>query len=172
MNAQQARAAADAMAAVWEMEFPATAAVLAAVSDEQRDYRPHPKSRSAWELVTHVAIADVWFIDSIVQGVFKWDDAAAKAAQAKFANVNEVVAWYRQTFPAKLAEVRAVPDAELAEPLDFFGMMTMPRAQWIGFAGNHCVHHRGQISAYLRAMGCKVPNIYGPSADAEPAPAS
>jgi uncharacterized damage-inducible protein DinB len=56
--------------------------------------------------------------------------------------------------------------------MDFFGMMKMSRAQWIGFANNHSVHHRGQLSAYLRALGSKVPDIYGPSADAEPAPAA
>ena len=42
--------------------------------------------------------------------------------------------------------------------------------QFIGFANNHSVHHRGQLAAYLRAMGSKVPNIYGPSADAEVVP--
>ena len=46
--------------------------------------------------------------------------------------------------------------------------MQMSRAAWIGFANNHSVHHRGQLSAYLRAMGSKVPDIYGPSADAIP----
>jgi uncharacterized damage-inducible protein DinB len=45
--------------------------------------------------------------------------------------------------------------------------MKMPRAQFIGFANNHSMHHRGQLAAYLRAMGSKVPNIYGPSADAK-----
>ena len=46
-------------------------------------------------------------------------------------------------------------------------MQKMARAQFIGFANNHSIHHRGQLAAYLRAMGSKVPNIYGPSADAE-----
>ena len=53
--------------------------------------------------------------------------------------------------------------------IDFFGMFKWPRAQWVGFANNHSIHHRGQLAAYLRAMGSKVPNIDGPSADAEPA---
>jgi uncharacterized damage-inducible protein DinB len=55
----------------------------------------------------------------------------------------------------------------MAESLDFFGNFKMTRAQFIGFANNHSVHHRGQLAAYLRAMGSKVPNIYGPSADAK-----
>ena len=49
--------------------------------------------------------------------------------------------------------------------MDFFGITKMPRANVIGFANNHSVHHRGQLAAYLRAMGSKVPDIYGPSAD-------
>lgn len=169
MNAEQAKAAAEAMATLWEGEFPATAQVLGAVKDDTRDYRPDPKSRTAWELATHLATADIWFIDSIATGKFEWNPDAAKQAESQFGNVNDVVEFYRKTFPAKLAALKAMPAGQLAEVLDFFGVMKMPRAQWIGFANNHSIHHRGQLAAYLRAMGSKVPNIYGPSADAEPA---
>ena len=154
---------------LWQGEFPATAQVLAAVKDDARDYRPDPKSRTAWELATHLATADIWFIDSIAAGKFEWDPEKAKAAEKGFTRVNEVVAFYQKTFPEKLAALRAMPGEQLAETLDFFGMMKMPRAQWIGFANNHSIHHRGQLAAYLRAMGSKVPNIYGPNDDAEAA---
>jgi uncharacterized damage-inducible protein DinB len=60
---------------------------------------------------------------------------------------------------------------QMAETVSFFEVMKKPRAQWIGFANNHSVHHRGQLAAYLRAMGSKVPDIYGPSADSDKAPA-
>jgi uncharacterized damage-inducible protein DinB len=166
MNAEQAKAAGDAMAGLWESEFPATAEVLAAVKDDNRNYRPDAKSRTAWELATHLATADIWFIDSIVNGSFEWNPDAAKKAEENFKNVGDVVSFYRQTFPAKLQALRALPGETLAEPLDFFGVMKMTRAQFVGFANNHSVHHRGQLAAYLRAMGSRVPNIYGPSADA------
>jgi uncharacterized damage-inducible protein DinB len=166
MNPEEAKAVANAMAALWEGEFPATVRVLSAVSDANRDYTPNPKSRSAWDLATHIAIADIWFIDSIVLGTFNFDPAAAKQAQEQFNSVADVVAFYEQTFPARLARVRALSGEQLAETVDFFGMMQMTRAQWIGFANNHSVHHRGQLSAYLRPLGSKVPDIYGPSADA------
>lgn len=167
MNPEQAKAAADALASLWEGEFPATAQVLEAVKDETRGYKPDPKSRSAWDLATHLATADIWFMDSIAKGKFEFDPEKAKQAVAQFASVNDVVAFYRKTFPEKLAALRVMPADSLAEVLDFFGIMKMPRAQWIGFANNHSIHHRGQLAAYLRAMGSKVPNIYGPSADAE-----
>jgi uncharacterized damage-inducible protein DinB len=169
MNAEHAKAAAEMMAAVWEREFPATCQVIAAVNDDNRDYRPDPKSRTAWELATHLATADIWFISSIVDGKFVWDPEAAKRVEAQFQNVRAVVEFYERTFPERLRALTALPAPAMAEEVDFFGMMRLPRAQWIGFANNHSVHHRGQLAAYLRAMGSKVPNIYGPSADAEPA---
>jgi len=170
MNPDHAKAVAEAMAGLWQGELPATLRVLGAVSDANRDYRPHPKSRTAWELATHLATADIWFVDSITKGKFAFDPAESKKAEAQLRNVADVVAFYEKTLPAKLAHLTGLPGEQLSELVDFFGMMKMPRAQWIGFAGNHSVHHRGQLSAYLRAMGSKVPDIYGPSGDSEGAP--
>jgi len=167
MDSGNAKAVAEAMAGIWQGEIPATLRVLSAVSDDARDYRPHPKSRSAWELVTHLATGDVWFIDSITAGSFAFDPAKAKQAEAQFQKVAQVVAFYEKTIPAKLAQLKGLPGEKLAEQLDFFGMMKMPRAQFVGFACNHSMHHRGQLSAYLRSMGAKVPDIYGPSGDSE-----
>ena len=55
-----------------------------------------------------------------------------------------------------------------AKVLDFFGMMQMPAVVFLQLCIKHSVHHRGQLSAYLRPMGGKVPSIYGPSADENP----
>lgn len=169
-NQAEARAVAEAMLALWEREFPATVRVLAAASDARRDYRPDPKSRSTWELLTHIATADAWFLDSVAQGAFNFDSEKVKQAEAAFGEVADIVSFYEAQVPARLARLRALPDDQLAQPLDFFGMMNMSRAEWIGFANNHSVHHRGQLSTHLRAIGSKVPDIYGPSADAETEP--
>lgn len=169
MNAEQVKAAADTLAGLWEGEFEATCRVLAAVKDDARDYKPDPKSRTAWQLAAHLATADIWFIDSIVKGAFEWNPEAAKQAEAQFKNVDDIVEFYKKSFPEKLKRVRALPPDKLTAPVSFFGMFSWPNVQFIGFANNHSVHHRGQLAAYLRAMGSKVPNIYGPSADAETA---
>jgi uncharacterized damage-inducible protein DinB len=115
----------------------------------------------------HLAMADVWFADSIVAGKFEWNQDAVKKAEDSFTSVNQVVDYYKKAFPASLQALRGLTGEQLAETIDFFGMMKMTRAQFVGFANNHSIHHRGQLAAYLRAMGSRVPNIYGPSADAE-----
>ena len=169
MNPEQAKAAADVLAGLWEGELEATCKVLAAVKDDNRDYKPDPKSRTAWQLATHLATADIWFIDSIVKGAFEGDSDpdAAKKTESKFATVNDLVEFYKKSFPESLKQLRALPADKLTRPVSFFGMFSWPNVRYIGFANNHSVHHRGQLAAYLRAMGSKVPNIYGPSADAE-----
>lgn len=167
MNAEQAKAAADMLATLWESEFDATCQVLAAVKDDNRDYKPDAKSRTAWQLATHLATADAWFLDSIRKGAFEWNPDAASKAESAFTSVADVVAFYKTSVPEKLAQVRDLPGDRLTTPLSFFGMFDWPAVRFIGFANNHSVHHRGQLAAYLRAMGSRVPNIYGPSADAE-----
>jgi len=167
MTSEQAKAAADLMATVWEGEFPATCQVLAAVKDDNRHYKPDAKSRTAWDLATHMATADLWFLQSIVDGAFAWDPAKMKQAEAQFTSVDDIVAFYKKAFPEKISALRALPGERLTAPLDFFGNFNWPAVRYIGFATNHSMHHRGQLAAYLRAMGSRVPNIYGPSADAE-----
>ena len=169
MTAEGAKAAADVLCNGWQAEMSATSKVLAAVNDEQRDYKPDPKSRSAWELATHLATADVWFIDSIITGTFAFDPEAAKKAEGQFTDAKSIADFYDRVLPGKLNGLRQLSGDVLAAPMDFFGMMKMPRVQFIAMANNHSIHHRGQLAAYLRAMGSRVPDIYGPSADAEPA---
>lgn len=165
MNAAQARFLVETLTGSLEQEFNSTLKVLAAVRDDNRDYKPDEKSRSAWQLATHLATSDVWFLDSIVQGKFTMDPEAASRAEAQFTSVNDVVEFYRKTFPAKLAELRGLSDENLTRTVDFFGMMQMPAAAFLPLANNHSIHHRGQLAAYLRPMGSKVPAIYGGSAD-------
>jgi uncharacterized damage-inducible protein DinB len=165
MNPEQAKFLVDYLAQLWEGEFQATTKVLAAVPDDQRNYKPDDKSRSAWELATHLATADLWFMDSIINGSFTWDPEAPQKTEGQFKNIADVVEFYKREFPAKLNQVRALPADKLTQTVDFFGMFKQPGVTYLGFANNHSIHHRGQLAAYLRAMGSKVPAIYGASAD-------
>ncbi len=165
MNTEQALFLREYFAGMLEQESATTAKVLAAVPDGSRDYRPDARSRTAWELATHLATSDVWFLQSIIDGKFNYDPDAAKAAESQFAKVADVVAFYQREFPAKLRELRGLPAEKLTRVVDFFGVMQQPGAAYLGIANNHGIHHRGQLASYLRSMGSKVPAIYGGSAD-------
>ena len=165
MNAENARFLVEHYTRLMESELPATLKVLGAVKDDNRSYRPDEKSRTAWELATHIATSDVWFLDSIVKGAFQWDQEAASKAEAQFKTVNDVVDYYRTQYAAKLQELRSMSTEAMMRPVDFFGLHTLPAVLHLGLANNHGIHHRGQLAAYLRAMGSKVPAIYGGSAD-------
>jgi uncharacterized damage-inducible protein DinB len=165
MDQQQAQFLAQYLCKLWEGEFPSTCKVLAAVPDGKRDYRPDEKSRDAWSLASHIATSDIWFADSIVAGSFTFDPEKAKQAAAQFSKIADVVDFYKREFPAAMARIRGLSAEKLAATVDFFGVMQMPNVTYLGFANNHSVHHRGQLATYLRAMGSKVPAIYGDSAD-------
>jgi uncharacterized damage-inducible protein DinB len=171
MTPEQATFLAEQMASLMEQEMPATRKVLAALSTGRRDYRPDDRSRTAWELAVHLATADVWFLDSILKGAFVWDAEALEALQSQFRSADDVVRFYERELPARLQAVRAASGADLTRTVDFFGMFQWPAVKFLGFANNHSVHHRGQLAAYLRAMGSKVPAIYGGSADEPMTPA-
>ena len=79
---------------------PRPAQVLAAVKDDNRDYKPDAKSRTAWELATHLATADIWFIDSIVNGrSSSGTRTPRRRPRTQFTSVNDVVEFYKKTFP-------------------------------------------------------------------------
>jgi uncharacterized damage-inducible protein DinB len=165
MDQQQAKFLVQFMTQLWEGEFPATCKVLAAVPEARRDYRPDDKSRTAWELVVHLATSDVWFLDSTIGGNFTYNPDIEKQFNAEHPRVESVVGWYKETFPAKLNAVRTMPADDMIRVVDFFGLFKWPAVSYLGFGNNHSIHHRGQLAAYLRSMGGKVPAIYGGSAD-------
>jgi uncharacterized damage-inducible protein DinB len=166
MNPEAAKAVVDFFTSSMENEAKTTAAVLAAVPDSGHGYKPDPKSRTAWELATHIAASDVAFLDSIIAGDFSVLAQGESAVISQFKTSQDVVDFYQREYPARLQKLRALPAEKLTQVVDFFGVMKAPNVTYLGIANNHGIHHRGQLAAYLRAMGSKVPSIYGPSGDA------
>ena len=159
MTPDQARAVANAVGEQLKNEWKTTSKVIAAVPNNKRDYKPDPNGRSAWELATHMAGADVWFLDGVINGKFDSPDEKAMAPDPA-----GVAAWYEREFQDRLNKALALPDEKLTQIIDFFGMK-MPAVQYLMFALVHMVHHRGQLASYIRPMGGKVPSIYGGSYD-------
>jgi uncharacterized damage-inducible protein DinB len=100
-----------------------------------------------------------------MNGAFVFDGEAHAAAEAALTTVPEVVAFYEKVFGEALDRVQAASADELTRMVDFFGKMNAPAVTFLTLTNNHSIHHRGQLSAYLRSMGSKVPDIYGPSGD-------
>ena len=165
MNADQARLLVEQFTGLMESEVPATVKVLGAVGSGNVDYKPDAKSRSAREIAAHIAVADNWFLQSIIDGKFDFNHEAAEKAEASLKSAADIVAFYQRNVPDRNTQVRTLPADKLTREIDFFGMMKAPAVTFLGMANNHSVHHRGQLAAYLRPMGSKVPAIYGGSAD-------
>ncbi len=165
MTNEQATFLAEQFVSLMSGEVRTTLKVLGAVTESGRSYRPDEKSRTAWDLATHIAQSDVWFLDSIINGRFASDADAAAAQVASFTTPADVVAFYEREVPARLETIRGLPPESLTRTVDFFGMLQWPAVSFLGLANNHGIHHRGQLAGYLRGMGSKVPAIYGGSAD-------
>ena len=162
MTPEQAVSLANLYLPNLQNEFKTTCRVLAAVPSNKGDYRPHPNSRTARELAWHIAASDVWFLDSLVKGNFEMEE---EKMPSEIKSSADVVSWYEKHFPESLGKVSKLDAASLAAPISFFGKFNHPAVIYLQFLLSHSIHNRGQLCAYLRPMGAKVPNIYGGSFD-------
>lgn len=162
MNPEHAKAIGEFLLGNIAMEAATTKKVLAAVPDGHGEYTPDDKSMKALDLVWHIASAEVMLLNIAVTGT----DPAPPERVAGTETVAGIVAWYESNLAETLAKVKALSGEQLARVISVWGgAFTMPAVNFISLALNHGIHHRGQLSAYLRPMGAKVPGIYGPSAD-------
>jgi uncharacterized damage-inducible protein DinB len=141
-----------------EQEVQTTARVLAAVPDDKKDYTPHGTCMKAGDMAEHIAGADLWFLEGVVAGAFGAYPEPTGLPTA------ELAARYTAKASEILEKIKGLSGEDLAKPVQFYHM-TLPNVAYLQFMQKHSVHHRGQLSAYLRPMGAKVPSIYGGSAD-------
>ncbi len=160
MNPETAHAIATFLIQGLEWEYQTTRKVLAAVPDGKLSWRPHEKGKSAGELAWHIVAAEGWFLEGIAAGKFGMEEEGPPPA-----TTSEIVAYYQENFPAALAKLKALPVEAWTTPMDFLGIFNYPAFVYLAMVKSHSIHHRGQLSTYLRAMGERVPSIYGGSAD-------
>lgn len=142
-----------------------TKKVIEAVPADRSDHRPDPVSKTAMELVRHIAAADIRFADTVING--KFETGAVIPADLK--SPAEIASWYEQTYAERLGALTKLTSEQLMKMVDFRGMFQRPAVMFLMIGAHHTIHHRGQLSSYLRCMGAKVPSIYGESYDAEQA---
>lgn len=145
-----------------EREHSTTQRVIEAIPSDKSDYRPDPAGKSALELAWHIVAAEKRFLEGIVEGGFNF---APINRPESVRNSADIARWYADMFQAVLPRLQKLSAEQLSKSLDFRGMFQMPAVMFFQIMMNHSIHHRGQLSTYLRPMGGKVPAIYGESYD-------
>jgi uncharacterized damage-inducible protein DinB len=141
----------------WTDEAKTTRRVLARIP-EGSDYRPDPKSRTAQEIAWQIFCEEKMIIEALERGKAEWNPPPAPRTMQE---VRQAYEQHSETLPGRW---EALPAERWHGTLDFFGT-PRPAAPMAWSFLFDIVHHRGQISTYLRPMGAKVPQIYGPSGD-------
>ena len=140
-------------------ETAATRNVILAITNPQ--FKLDDKSSTAIERAQHIVSVEVQFVEEIAEGEFKMEPRYTNLPS----DPKALVAWYDAQLPKAIGAVQKMTPEHLSKVLDFYGAFQFPAVMYLNFAIKHSVHHRGQLSAYLRPMGSKVPSIYGGSAD-------
>jgi len=141
----------------WTKESETTRKVLSRIPEDS-DYRPDPKSRTAQEIAWQIVCEERMLIDALETGKAEW------APPPMPAKMKDVLAEYEKQRASIVERWTALPSARWDGTLEFFGRQRPASPMAWGFLFD-IVHHRGQITTYLRPMGSTVPQIYGPSAD-------
>lgn len=161
----------ETMLPEFDQEMAGTRQTLERVPEDKLDWRPHEKSWMMKELATHVANVPSWAtmtiqteeLDIAPPGEEPYREPAANSRAELLAKFDTGVAAARAALVEASDEHLLAPWSLLAGGKSFF---TMPRAAVLrSFVMNHMIHHRAQLTIYLRLNDVPVPALYGPSAD-------
>jgi uncharacterized damage-inducible protein DinB len=157
----------DTLLPEFDHEMSTTRKLLERVPDDKLAWKPHAKSFSLGELAQHVVTIPMWGSVTLLQSEF---DVAGSPRQPAATSRAELL----KTFDGHVAVTRTAlvgtSDAELTAPWALKNgghtIFSMPKAGvWRGFVMSHLIHHRAQLSVYLRMHDIPLPAMYGPSAD-------
>ena len=141
----------------WINESKTTRKVLSRIP-EGSSYKPDDKSRTAQEIAWQIVCEEKMIIEALENGKAEWNPPAMPRT------MKEVAGEYEKQADAMAARWEQLPPEKWNGELEFFGKKRPSSPMAWSFLFD-IVHHRGQITTYLRPMGAKVPQIYGPSAD-------
>jgi uncharacterized damage-inducible protein DinB len=154
----------DEFLRVWEQEYQTTLKVLKAYPEDKSDLRPHEKLRTARELAWGVTNSETWMVNGILTGKFHAGEAINPPS-----SMHEIVSNFEKAHSEAMTKVRRMNETDLNKMVNFFvaprKMGDVKATDLLGMMVMDQVHHRGQMSVYLRIAGGKVPSIYGPTAD-------
>ena len=155
----------------FDQEMANTRKVLERVPAAKFSWKPHPKSFEFGALAAHVANMADWANLTLESDSFDYAPPGAPPYETpKFASTQELVAAFDKSIAQARAALAAADDGKMMAPWTLMAggktIMTMPRVAVIRtFVMNHIIHHRAQLTVYLRLNEIPVPGLYGPSAD-------
>lgn len=159
----------DALLPEFDREMGLTRRVLDRVPDAQFSWRPHPTSVTLGRLAEHLAELPQWATITMTQSSLEMTTPRPDGYQSP-ATRDAVLAMMDANIAKARIELVGKTDAEFMAPWTLRAggkeVFTMPKAAVMrNFVLNHIVHHRGQMTVYLRMLGVAMPSIYGPSGD-------
>jgi len=164
----------EAMLPEFEQEMATTRKVLERIPADKLDWQPHNKSWPMGDLATHLCNLPEWVGITLKQDSFDLAPPGGEPPRAKPVESHaEILTRFDQAVTAARALLAEAGDEQLRQPWTLLrggqALFTLPRVAVLrGFVLNHMIHHRGQLSVYLRLNDVPVPSIYGPSADESP----
>ena len=162
----------DALLPEFDHEMATTRRLLERVPLAEAQWKPHPKSQTLGELAAQIVELPGW-VGSIVNSPFADLAASEHGAKPEFKSSDELLAAFDRNVAKARAAIESKTDAEMMESWSLKHgekvLVTMPKVGVLrSFLLNHVIHHRGQLSVYIRLKDVPVPSIYGPSADEAP----
>ncbi len=158
----------EAMIAELNHEAANTRKMLEAVPGDKLDWQPHEKSMTLGRLTGHIAEIPAWA--PMMAGKDELDFEGSDFTPAQPATIDELLAVHDQSVAAFNQALEGCDDATLMKTWTmrngdhvYFQMPCV--AAMRGFILNHVVHHRGQLSVYLRQLEVPLPQVFGPTAD-------
>ena len=162
----------DTLLPEFDREMGQTRKVLDRVPDGQFEWRPHPTSMTLGRLAEHLAEFPLWAAMTMTQSELDILTPRPAGHQSPVTRA-AVLAMFDANLKSGRSNLVNKTDAEFDAPWTLKAggkeMFTMPKASVMrAFVLNHMVHHRGQMTVYLRMLGVPIPSIYGPSGDERP----
>ena len=158
----------DALLPEFDHEMGTTRRLLERVPDAHLTWTPHDKSMSFGRLASHLAEIPGWVNGLLNQSSFNM--RANEYHPVSYASRAEILSAFDANVAAARANIASKSDGELMSPWTLkregHDLFTVPKVGVLrSFLLNHVIHHRGQLSVYLRLNNVAVPPMYGPSAD-------
>jgi len=161
----------DTILPEFDMEMDNTRRVLERVPDGKFSWQPHPKSGTLGWMAGHISNLPIWAKMTMTQDSLDLAPSTGSApTMPKPANRNELLANFDKNRGEARAAFAAADDAAYAKPWALLmgdkELFREPRAAVLRrMIFNHLIHHRGQLTMYLRLLDVPIPGLYGPSAD-------